>query len=55
MGKLLLIHPVQTANQAGKSLVVAIEANRNGVIWKVDQGKLEAIKWLGHRHWDAGI
>ncbi|EDW12368.2 alcohol dehydrogenase [Drosophila mojavensis] len=55
VGKLLLIHPTQTTKQAGKSLVEVLEANRNGVIWKVDQGRLEAVKWLGQRYWDSGI
>ncbi|EDV99436.1 GH13846, partial [Drosophila grimshawi] len=39
--------PSQSTAQAAKSFVKAIEANKNGAIWKLEQGKLEEVKWTG--------
>nr|3RJ5_A Chain A, Alcohol dehydrogenase [Scaptodrosophila lebanonensis]3RJ5_B Chain B, Alcohol dehydrogenase [Scaptodrosophila lebanonensis]3RJ9_A Chain A, Alcohol dehydrogenase [Scaptodrosophila lebanonensis]3RJ9_B Chain B, Alcohol dehydrogenase [Scaptodrosophila lebanonensis]3RJ9_C Chain C, Alcohol dehydrogenase [Scaptodrosophila lebanonensis]3RJ9_D Chain D, Alcohol dehydrogenase [Scaptodrosophila lebanonensis]3RJ9_E Chain E, Alcohol dehydrogenase [Scaptodrosophila lebanonensis]3RJ9_F Chain F, A len=53
VAELLLSHPTQTSEQCGQNFVKAIEANKNGAIWKLDLGTLEAIEWT--KHWDSHI
>ncbi|XP_017859110.1 PREDICTED: alcohol dehydrogenase 2-like [Drosophila arizonae] len=53
VAQLLLAHPTQTTKQCAKSFVKAIKENKNGAIWKLDLGTLEAIKWT--KHWDSHI
>ncbi|EDV99433.1 GH13026 [Drosophila grimshawi] len=52
---LLLQHPTQTPTNAARNFVKAIEANKNGAIWKLDLADLEEVKWTGFKHWDPRI
>nr|Q00670.1 RecName: Full=Alcohol dehydrogenase [Scaptomyza crassifemur]AAA72979.1 Adh gene product [Scaptomyza crassifemur] len=49
----LLAFPTQTSLACAKNFVKAIEANKNGAIWKLDLGRLDEIEWT--KHWDSGI
>nr|P25988.1 RecName: Full=Alcohol dehydrogenase [Scaptomyza albovittata]AAA29953.1 alcohol dehydrogenase [Scaptomyza albovittata] len=49
----LLAFPTQTSLACAKNFVRAIEANKNGAIWKLDLNRLDEIEWT--KHWDSGI
>nr|BAD98183.1 hypothetical protein [Drosophila pseudoananassae nigrens] len=53
VAELLLEHPTQSTKECAASFVKAIEKNKNGGLWFLDQGILEDIKW--DKHWDPCI
>ncbi|XP_017854430.1 alcohol dehydrogenase [Drosophila busckii] len=53
VAELLLEHPTQTTQQCAQNFVKAIEANKNGAVWKLDLGRLDLVEWT--KHWDSGI
>ncbi|EDV36337.2 uncharacterized protein Dana_GF12913 [Drosophila ananassae] len=53
VAELLLEHPTQSTKECAENFVKAIEKNKNGGLWFLDQGTLEDIKWK--KYWDSCI